>query len=112
MVLTNLLEKAQPFEIQVYKKPKDVKQLKNTHVPYTGSPQKHPCVSEKIIIVIDPYSSATVYYEFFTTDISYVEELPSLVNINGETVQMARIWVKKMSLGICCAPFLVENITK
>jgi inorganic pyrophosphatase len=38
-----------------------------------------------------------------------VEELPNIVNLDGETIKMVRIWVKKMSVGILCSPFLVEE---
>jgi inorganic pyrophosphatase len=42
-------------------------------------------------------------------DISYVEELPSLVNQDGEAITMVRAWVKKRSVGIRCSPFIVED---
>jgi hypothetical protein len=29
--------------------------------------------------------------------------------LRGETITMVRIWVKKMSVGIRCSPFLVEE---
>jgi inorganic pyrophosphatase len=58
---------------------------------------------------VDPFSSNTSYYEFKSKDISYVEELPNIVNLDGETIKMVRIWVKKMSVGILCSPFLVEE---
>jgi inorganic pyrophosphatase len=51
-------------------------------------------------------------YEFIKEDISYFEELPNLVDPNGETVTMGRIWVKKGSLGIRCTPFIVEDTRK
>jgi len=50
-----------------------------------------------------------IYYEFKINDISYVEELPNLVNMEGETITMVRIWIKKMSIGIKCFPFVVED---
>jgi inorganic pyrophosphatase len=40
---------------------------------------------------------------------TYVEELTSLVTQDGETIPMARVWVKKMSVGIRCSPFIVED---
>jgi hypothetical protein len=39
-----------------------------------------------------------------------VEERPSIVNLDGETVNMVRIWVKKMSIGLHCSPFRVEDL--
>ena len=49
--------------------------------------------------------------EFKTADISYVEELVNLVNIDGETVPMARIWVKKKSIGAKASLFIVDDTT-
>ena len=102
--------KIERFEIQAYQKPEDFKSIKKTHVPFTGSPQRHPYDSEKIILITDPFSSNTIYYEFKTEDITYMEELPNIVGIKGKAIIMVRIWLKKLSLGIRCAPFIVEDI--
>ena len=109
MQLTKLLQKADKFEIQAFKKPGDFENIQKTHISFSGSPQKHPYNSEKIILVSDPYCANTFYFEFSTRDISYVEELPSIVTLEGETITMARIWVKKKSLGVRCTPFRVED---
>ncbi len=100
---------AEKFEIQAYKKPSDLGRLKKTHVAFTGSPQKHPYNSGKVILVVDPCSTNTFYYEFEKEDISYAEELPNMVNLDGEAVIMARIWVKKRSIALRCSPFIVED---
>jgi len=102
-------QEAVKFQIQAYKKPKDIQILRKTHVAFSGSPNKHPYDSDKVILVIDPFSANNLYYEFKKDDISYVEELPNLVNIDGETITMVRVWVKKMSVGIRCSPFIVED---
>ncbi|MBW2434847.1 MAG: inorganic pyrophosphatase Ppa [Deltaproteobacteria bacterium] len=99
------------FEIQAYRRPKDRKTLRRTHVAFSGSPQRHPYDAEKIILIADPYSSHNVFYEFYKDDIAYVEELPSIVNVEGDTIMMVRTWIKKMSIGIRCSPFIVEDIS-
>jgi inorganic pyrophosphatase len=104
--------KSTRFEIQAYKKPRDPKAIRDTHVAFSGAPRKHPYDPQKIILVPDPYSTNTFYYEFMTDDITYVEELPSLVDMDGQTVTMARIWVKKMSVGMRCTPFFIEDIRR
>ena len=78
MVISNFLKTAEKFEIQAYKRPKNHKELRKTHVAFSGSPQKHPFDSYRVILVTDPYSTNTMYYEFMKKDISYVEELPNL----------------------------------
>ena len=102
-------QEAVKFQIQAYQKPKNVQILKKTHVSFSGSPKKHPYDTDKVILVSDPFSTHTLYYEFNKDDISYLEELPNLVNLDGEAITMVRIWVKKMSVGIRCSPFIVED---
>jgi len=103
------LQKYSRLDIQAFQKPKDVKVLSKTHIPYSGSPQKHPYDSSRIILVSDPYSSNTFYFDFKTKDIAYVEELPNVVTLEGETITMARIWARKKSIAVRCTPFLVED---
>jgi inorganic pyrophosphatase len=107
--MDGFLQETQSLGIQTYKMPKDTKDLIKTHVPFSGSPQKHPHDAGRIILVADPYSSNTFYYEFKIQDIHYMEELPNLVNIHGETVTMFRIWVKKTGIGLRCIPFVVGD---
>jgi len=102
-------QEAVKFHIQAYQKPKNVQTLRNTHVSFSGSPKKHPYDTDKVILVSDPFSTNTLYFDFNKDDISYLEELPNLVNLDGETITMVRIWVKKMSVGIRCSPFIVED---
>ena len=103
-------KKSEKFEIQAYKRPQNIKELMESHVPFSGAPQRHPHEPDKVILVPDPFSTHTFYYEFEAEDISFVEELPSLVDIEGKTISMARIWLKKKSIGVRCSPFVVEEI--
>lgn len=109
MSLKNFPQESMKFEIQAFKKVADRRKLRETHVPYTGAPQRHPYDDGRILLVADPYSPNTFYYEFDREDVSYVEELPNLVNMDGETISMVRIWVRKMSIGVRCQPFFVEE---
>ena len=111
MPMTIIPQETMKFEIQAYKKPQNFSELKKNHVPFSGSPRRHPFDAEKVILVIDPYSTHTFYYEFKKSDISYAEELPNIVSLEGEAVPMARIWIKKMSVGVRCSPFIVEDIS-
>ncbi len=111
MAIETLLSKAEKIELEEYKRPKP-KNLRETHVPFSGSPLKHPYDIEKIVLLTDPYSSITTYLEFRINDISFVEKLTNIVNIEGEVVTMARVWVKKKSIGISCTPFLVDEIKR
>lgn len=105
----NFPQEMPKFEIQVYKTPRDVKSLSKTHVSFSGTPRKHPYDDKKVVLVSDPYSSHTFYWEFKKEDISYLEELPSVVAVDGRTYPMARVWVKKMSVAIRSTPFVVAD---
>lgn len=112
MTFESYPQEALKFQIQVYKKPKDLHVLRKTHVSFSGSPRKHPYNSNKVILIADPFSTNNLYYEFSKDDISYVEELPNLVNPDGSTIAVVRVWVKKLSVAIRCSPFIVEDTVK
>jgi len=78
MPIHTLLQRTEKFKIEAYKNPKDLKTFSKSHVSFTGSPQKHPHHSNKGILISDPFSTNTFYYEFIKEDISYFEELPNL----------------------------------
>lgn len=105
------LQEAIKFELQMYKRPATIESLRDNNVAFSGSPRKHPYDDEKIILIIDPYSSNPFYYEFNRNDIAYVEELPNIVNLDNETLMMVRVWVVKNSIGVRATPFLVGNIS-
>jgi len=107
--MSTFIQKAEKFELEKFKKPRDAKALLKSHVPFSGSPQNHPHDTNKLILVPDPYSTNTYYYEFKKEDVTYVEKLSNLVDTQGNTIGMARIWVKKMSVAVRCAPFLVSD---
>ena len=100
------------FEIQAYKRPQNIRDLIKTHVPFSGAPRRHPYEPDKVILIPDPFSTHTFYYEFEADNISYMEELPSLVDIQGKTISMVRIWIEKGSVGLRCSPFVIEDTAR
>ena len=108
----NFPQEVKRFEIEAYERPKNLKELKKTHVPFSGSPLKHPHDPQKVILVPDPYGSSPFYYEFNSKDVTFAERLPSIVDPDGETTPIVRLWVKKMSRGAVYTPFLVEETKK
>ena len=78
-------------------------------VAFSGAPKKHPFDKEKLILISDPFSTHTFFYEFSVSDILHVDELPHLVAESGDSVNMVRIWVRKGSLGVKFEPFVVED---
>ncbi len=110
MTTITALQKAEKFEIEMYQVPTDIGSLCKTHVAFTGSPLKHPMDATQVIVVPDPYNSSSPYLEFSKADITHVERLANIVNLQGETVSIARVWVRKGSLAIQCTPFRVTSL--
>ena len=110
MPIINFLELKEKFEIQTYRKPNTLD--KRNHIPFSGSPRKHPYEKFRIILVADPFTDNTFYYKFRVEDIAFAEELSSITNLKGESVSMVRIWVKKQSIAIRCTPFIVDTIRR
>jgi hypothetical protein len=109
MPITKYLRKADKLEIQAYHKPSPNQDLASNHIAYSGSPFKHPYDPQKIILIADPFSQNTFYYEFNKQDITFAEDLPSIVNLENESLSMVRLWIRKGSLAVRCTPFRVSN---
>lgn len=110
MPLSNFSKESKEFEIRKYHKPYRLEDLVEGHVCFSGSPIKHPYDDSKVVLVSDPYSSAPFYYEFNIEDIGHVEELSHIVRTDGESMTMARMWIKRGSIALRCLPFVVEEI--
>jgi len=112
MSITHFLQKAEQFALTTYQRPTDLKNLRKTHVAFSGSPRKHPSDATRIVLVADPFSRNTHYYEFNSEDIAFAEELPNLVTLDQEVITLVRIWVKKQCIGLRCTPFRVDDTTR
>lgn len=109
MSIAKILASSRVFEIQAYTKPADSHEMHLTHVAFSGTPFHHPYDKAKLILLVDPFSSHTLYYEFFTKDVSFAEHLENVVYPEGKTLAIVRLWVKKKSAGISCTPFIVDE---
>ncbi|MDA3971136.1 MAG: inorganic pyrophosphatase Ppa [Desulfobulbaceae bacterium] len=109
MPLRQFPDAVKEFALQVYERPMDETEFYENHIAFTGAPQKHFFDHEKVVLVVDPFSFNTSYYEFKTSDISYVEELQTTVDKNGLAINIVRIWVKKLAIGIRSTPFVVAD---
>jgi inorganic pyrophosphatase len=106
---SRLLQESKRFQIQAYRPPKNHRALRQTHVSFIGSPSRHPFDEEKVVLLVDPYSADSLYYEFRAEDIGFAEEVPNITTPEGDTVRMVRLWVKKGCIGIRSIPFVVED---
>ena len=102
-------EEAPTFQLQAFRKPQDIRLLRLENVSFSGSPRKHPYDPGKVVLVVDPYSENTIFYEFTKSDVAFVEELPSVVDLEGNTFPMIRMWVRRNSLAVRSTPFITGD---
>ena len=98
------------LELIKYDKPVDRNKLKQTYAAFSGTLRRHPHDPEKIILLAEPMSNNTNFYEFNSDDIGFAENLPNIVNTSGEDIPMVMLWIKKESVGIRCAAFIVDDV--
>ena len=109
MAVKNYLGTQPLHNIVRYKTPID---LEKEAVAFTAAPRKHPYDENKILLVKDPFTTDTMFYEFKIEDILQVDQMPSVGTDSGKNVKMARVWVKKGSLGMRYEPFEVDTPLK
>ncbi len=106
MSVTKYIDTQPLFNITKYKSKVD---YANCAVSFTGSPRKHPYDQEKLLLVSDPFSSNTIFYEFRIKDIVHYDDLPGIATDSGENLFMVRLWINKGSLGLKYEPFEVND---
>jgi inorganic pyrophosphatase len=82
--------------------------IRETHAAFEGYPQKHPTDRNLLILMTAPFSVDSKFYEFSIDTIGKVEDLGKITNENGESVNRARIWIKKGMPAIISESFIVE----
>ena len=88
MSIKKYLETLPLHEIKKYDRRQN---YSKTCIPFTGTPRKHPYDTEKMLLINNPYSSDTIFYEFRFSDIKGVDDLPSLLTESGESVKMVQV---------------------
>jgi len=76
-------------------------------VAFIGTLRKHPYEKEKCILISE--GSETAIFEFRKADVLAVEEMPSLVDEAGASRTVAKLWVRRGSLGLRYEPFEVDD---
>jgi inorganic pyrophosphatase len=110
MTIDKFLKLKENLELQKYVRTLEFDKKESSS--FYGSPKKHPHDKNRVILVADPFSDNTFYYEFNIKDILSIEEQPSITNMEGESISMIRLWVRKKSVGFQCIPFIVGTVIK
>ncbi len=78
-------------------------------VAFVGTLRKHPYDEDKCLLISDPGELEPAIYEFKVSDIVAAEELASPVDPDGTSRNLARLWVRRGSLGVRYEPFEVDE---
>ena len=81
-------------------------------VAFVGTLRKHPYDEDKCLLISDPGEPEPAIYEFKVMDIVAAEELASPVGPDGTSRNLARLWVRRGSLGVRFEPFEVGEPLK
>lgn len=82
---------------------------KESSVAFVGTLRKHPYDQEKCLLISDPAELEPAIYEFRVADIVAAEELASPVDLAGTSRSLARLWVRRGSVGVRYEPFEVDD---
>ena len=94
------------YQIEPYRG--SYEKLRQIAVQFTGSPHTSNN-ADKILLLNDPGSQHSFFYEFKTSDIVFAEEAPSLSLPDGSTASVVRLWVKKGATALKIEPFHVQE---
>lgn len=78
-------------------------------IAFVGTLRKHPYDQDKCLLISDPGEIDPAIYEFKLSDVVAAEELPSPVDPAGTSRNLARLWIRRGSLGVRYEPFEVDD---
>lgn len=85
----------------------DRNRLLREAISYVGHPTQSASQPNKIFLRLEPLSSHGEMLEFNTDDIVFAEEVETVSDIEGDTFQIFRIWIRIGSVGLKLEPFTV-----
>ena len=106
MSIQKYLETQPLYELVKYDKRPE---LKSEAISFTGAIRKHPYDESKLLLITEPFSSDTEFFEFRIEDIVHYEEKPNIATESGENLFIVQIWVKRGSFGVQYHPFEVSD---
>ena len=80
---------------------------KENCVAFTGTPVQHPYENDKFILITNPLSEHTSFFEFHKSDVISLEDLSNILSTKGESIHMTKIWIKQGVIALRYEPFIV-----
>lgn len=103
--IKKLIEKSKKeFAIEKYREA----DITMTHQSFIGTLKKHPHDTTIIILLTNPFVANNEFYEFTIASISFIEELGTITNEDGESAMKVKVWVKKGVPAIKAKPFIIR----
>lgn len=94
------------YQIEPYRG--SYEKLRTSAVLFTGTPRTSNN-QDRILLLNDPGSQHSFFYEFRTSDILFAEEAASLSLPDGSTASRVRLWIKKGATALKIEPFHVQD---
>lgn len=94
------------YQIEPYRG--NYEKLRQSAVMFTGSPRTSNS-QDRILLLNDPGSQHSFFYEFRTSDILYAEEAANLSLPDGSTAARVRLWIRKGATALKIEPFHVQD---
>lgn len=99
-----LINRSTAFEVDRFRDA----DINKFYTPFEGSPKKHPTDEKILVLIADPFSRRSRFYEFSIESIGTIEEIGTVSSERGENAYMIRIWIKKGMTALKTEPFIVE----
>ena len=90
----------------------DPSRLADEAVPFVGQPKQTESEPDKIFIRLTPLSSNGALLEFKVDDVLFAENVKTVSHNDGSAFQIAKIWIRKGSIGIKLEPFSVQDLSE
>lgn len=102
--IAQLVEQKSNYDIDIYR---DIN-FRENHIPFDGTPKKHPHDMNYLILLSDPFSKNNSFYEFSLNSIGIIEDMGTIISEDGRSANKIRIWVKKGMTALKSEPFMVS----
>lgn len=90
----------------------DANALSRDAIPYVGQLRKHKSEESKLYLRLDPLTQGGMILEFNKSDVLFAEEVKTITEAEGQSFRLAKLWVKKGSIGIKLEAFMVSDYSE
>jgi len=102
--MENAIEKLKVKEIKEY----NIDEASLDAICFIGTPFRNTGLKNKLLLSSSLHLKNNIFFEFDVKDIIKIEEIDKIVDNQGNSIPVIKIWVKKGSKALKHEPFIVE----